>query len=469
MNTNFKIFCDDSLNILKTLPSNSIDSLVSDPPAGIGLLNLDWDKDKGGRDEWINWLTQIMRECHRVLKPGAHGFVWAIPRTSHWTALAMENAGFLVKDVVTHVYGCGFPKSQSIEKMIQRSKRIDLSEIHKVGSWIRQRKNEKNLRVKDIDQFIGIKGITAHWIAKPGNEQVQMPSLKRWKQLKELLGEAPKEINQAVFNYHNGQKSPEIEQKLLEASKKWSGWGTALKPASEHWILVQKPLKKRNIAANVIEIGTGALNVDDSRIHSEDLRARKKVANSKTSPFFGNHTSETNKVKEYIPHEGGRFPANFLMTSSKNESCPVELMKTESEKDVSKYFKKFNPDVKKPFHYCPKPTVNEKGAFNSHPTVKPLGLMRYLIKMITPPDGIVLDPFMGSGTTGVATLFEGFYFLGIEKEEKYFQICQRRLCGVQNRSHRNTNPSPSQSTNTGLRKKRKLVCTYDKTKENNRE
>lgn len=459
----FKIFCDDSLNVLKTLPPNSIDSLVSDPPAGIGLLNLDWDADKGGRDEWISWMSEVMSECFRVLKPGAHGFVWAIPRTSHWTATALEQAGFYVKDVVTHVYGSGFPKSQAIDKMIQKSKRIDLTNTYKVTAWVRQRKKEKKLRNKDIDQFMGVRGSTAHWVAHTGNEQAQIPSPNRWNKLKELLGNPPPHVEKIVKDHHQNTDDPVIKQKKYEISQKWKGWGTSLKPASEHWILIQKPIKKRNIAANVLEMRTGALNIDASRIECEDLVPRKKSVEGAASPYFGNFTNQNNNTHTYVPHKDGRFPSNFVMTEGQ-QACPIKMMDEENKKPVSHFFKTFEPD-KKPFHYCSKPTKQEKGDFNSHPTVKPLALMQYLIKMITPPKGIVLDPFMGSGTTGVASLFEDFYFVGIEKNQKYFTICQKRLCGVQNRKKKKANASSSQNTKARLRKPRKLVCTYDKTKE----
>ena len=111
----------DCLEALKDLESDSIDSLVTDPPAGISFMGKDWDSNKGGRDQWIDWLTQVMAECFRVLKPGAHGLVWAIPRTSHWTATALENAGFEVRDVITHLFGTGFPKSLDISKAIDKA------------------------------------------------------------------------------------------------------------------------------------------------------------------------------------------------------------------------------------------------------------------------------------------------------------------------------------------------------------
>lgn len=113
------IIHSDCLEALRTLPAESVDSLVSDPPAGISFMGRGWDGDKGGRDAWIQWLTEVMRECYRVLKPGAHGLVWAIPRTSHWTATALENAGFEIRDTILHCFGTGFPKSLNINKALK--------------------------------------------------------------------------------------------------------------------------------------------------------------------------------------------------------------------------------------------------------------------------------------------------------------------------------------------------------------
>lgn len=113
---NFVLLNGDCLEMLKELPDNSVDSLVTDPPAGISFMGKAWDDDKGGRDQWIAWLSDVMKECSRVLKPGAHALVWAIPRTSHWTTTAVENAGFEIRDVMTHLFGSGFPKSRDLFK-----------------------------------------------------------------------------------------------------------------------------------------------------------------------------------------------------------------------------------------------------------------------------------------------------------------------------------------------------------------
>ncbi len=454
---NYQTYLGDSLEILKTLPPNSLDSLVTDPPAGIGLVGLEWDKDKGGRNEWINWLTEIMTECHRVLKPGAHGFVWAIPRTSHWTATALEDSGFQIKDVVTHIFGSGFPKSIAIDKALDRAKYTNTDLLYQVTAWIRQRRNELGLTNKELDNAAGVKGGACHWTALPPNGQPSIPTKERWERLRVVLGPAPdwieeiirpaNELNEKwnsreVVGQHTkdsggagGRSFRSTDRNITEStddfSKKWKGWGTALKPASEHWILIQKPISEHNIAANIHKYGTGGINIDASRIPVVGKIPSTSNLDFKSGGFIwdGKNRSERSI---YHQHPAGRFPANLVLSKTNNESCPVISMNEQSESisDVSEYFKGFKPEV--PFFYCKKPDKHERGLSNVHPTVKPIRLMRYLAKMVTPIAGTVLDPFMGSGTTGVAALEENFKFVGIEQDSQYRAIAETRLQGVEN-------------------------------------
>lgn len=457
MELNYKTYIGDSLEILKTISSNSVDSLVTDPPAGIGLLGLDWDKNKGGRDHWIAWMTEIMSECHRVLKPGAHGFVWAIPRTSHWTGMALENAGFNIKDVVTHIFGSGFPKSVAIDKAIDRSKYTNTDELFKITEWIRNRRDEQGLTNKDLDQIAEVKGGACHWTAKPPYGQPHVPTLERWEKLLKILGPAPDWISKLIKpayalgdNWYERELIGEYKKNAggiggvefkssdhsitlptNEKSKIWLGWGTALKPASEHWILIQKPISEHNLAANVLKHGVGGINIDESRIWVKNKIPSTSNLDFKAGGFIWEaHTRS--KSSTYHQHINGRFPSNLIITRSNDENCPTKTIndQSEREKDVSEYFKTFKPET--PYFYCKKPEKSERGDFNHHPTVKPLRLMRYLCKMLTPKDGCVLDPFMGSGTTGVAALFEKYKFIGIEQNENYFEIANKRLAGVNN-------------------------------------
>ena len=418
-------------------------------------MNLEWDKDKGGRNEWICWLTYIMSECHRVMKPGAYGFVWAIPRTSHWTGCALEDAGFQVKDVVSHVFGSGFPKSIAIDKALDRAKYTDTETLFRVTAWIRERRNTLGLTNQKIDEIAEIKGGACHWTAMPPNGQPHIPTLERWEKLETILGEPPEWMKALIRPAHQpgenwksrevtgaytkdagglgGVPFTSVSREMTEPtnpeSSKWKGFGTALKPASEHWILIQKPISEHNIAANVKRHGTGGINIDGSRIPVIGKIPSTSNLNFRDGGFIWDNSARS-RSSIYTQHHDGRFPANFIVTKSSASNCPARLLneQAETDADVASYFKSFKLDA--PFLYCKKPGKSEKGHDNTHPTVKPLALMRYLIKMVTPPNGVVIDPFMGSGTTGVAALSEKFDFIGIEREESYREIAEKRLKGA---------------------------------------
>lgn len=358
----------DSLDILRTLEAGSVDALVTDPPAGISFMGKTWDHDHGGRDGWVKAFAVIFAECLRVLKPGAHGLVWALPRTSHWTATALEDAGFEIRDVVMHLFGTGFPKSLNIG----------------------------------------------------------------------------------------------------------DGRGTALKPAAEHWILVRKPLEG-TVAGNVQKHGTGALNIDGCRIGSADALVRPAVRRPGTQSMnaglgFGTQVEP-----------GGRWPANVTLDEEAARMLDDQSGELSSGERASGVRKGIgygstaqgdggpaimaNTGGASRFFYVAKPDRSERdigcedlatasggtatdrvdgsaglqnpragagrngGARNIHPTVKPVELMRWLCRLITPRGGLVLDPFMGSGTTGVACAREGFRFIGIERERQYMEIAKRRIHG----------------------------------------
>lgn len=389
---------DDALSALKKLEACSIDALVTDPPAGIGFMNKSWDKDKGGRNVWVVWLADIMAEVYRVLKPGAHGLVWALPRTSHWTATALEDAGFEIRDIVTHVFGTGFPKSLDISKAIDKSLGIEGPVIGKNPAF-RERQLEHD----------------AKWQTAMRPEHKHGPG--------------------------------------SEDAKQWSGFGTALKPASENWILIRKPLSEKNVAANVLKHGTGGINIDGCRIDGVPRNPGFVSPSESNRDMMA--TSNTKLVGYQSP--SGRFPANLVLSHNEDcdtectEGCAVAELDRQSGILKSGAFtegtiqKATEPKAKgaesqrvrgarasdiggaSRFFYCAKASKADRGADNKHPTVKSTKLMAYLLRLVTPPNGTVLDPFMGSGSTGVAAISEGFSFIGIELEKEYFEIAQKRL------------------------------------------
>lgn len=438
----------ECLKKLKGLDNDSVDALITDPPAGISFMNKSWDDDKGGRDSWIKWMSEIMAECLRVMKPGAHGLVWAIPRTSHWTATALEDAGFEVRDIVTHLFGSGFPKSLNISKAIDKEAGVER-------------------------EVIGTRPLQGH--AK------QMRS----KNIFEPQGEVVSEY--------------QFTAPATAEAKKYDGFGTALKPASEHWVLIRKPLSEKTVAKNVLKYGTGGINIDDCRINTENKLGR----NNKDSNGWKNSSGgdSTNIIREKQGLEQlGRFPANLVL--SHNHDCEYigtkEVKTNKTSKDtestswkqsskittnlryVDENGKETVSDYKctegcavaaldeqsgvlksgsiiqgqicKPrvakskgaekerilnkrdsseggasrFFYCSKAPKSDKGEDNNHPTPKNTKLMEYLITLITPEEGIVLDPFMGSGSTGIACINLKKEFIGIEKELEYFKISETR-------------------------------------------
>ncbi len=260
----FQIIEGEALEVLREIPTESVDSMVTDPPAGISFMSKNWDHDHGGRQEWVASFSAIFSESLRVLRPGAHALVWAIPRTSHWTATALEDAGFEIRDVVVHLFGTGFPKSANVSKMIDKAAGAEREVVGR-GKWAANR--------------------------EPG--RAMQPT-----------GQGLRVTN---------EDTRDITAPATEAARTWEGWGTALKPAAEHWILCRKPLKG-TVAGNVIEHGTGALNVDGCRIGSESTKRTQnadgvlKHGGENSRPHHGNVTpKETGSPS-------GRWPANVVFS-----------------------------------------------------------------------------------------------------------------------------------------------------------
>ena len=414
-----KLYLGNCLDVLKTMESDSVDSIVTDPPAGISFMNKHWDTDHGHRDQWIAYFAEIAKECLRVIKPGGHALVWAIPRTSHWTATAWENGGWEVRDRIIYCFGSGFPKSHNISKAIDK---------------LAGAEREVLLVNKDINRYPnGPGGVGFHGGVGEYQQTIRPPT--------------------------------PLTAPATDAAKQWDGWGTALKPAVEDWWLLRKPLSEDTIAENVLEHGTGAINVDGCRVGTETL------VNAGMSSLGVMHDDkwEPRDVKNTVT---GRWPANMIYDGSEEVTelfpdtggstykAPNARLRKE-HKLVESNGTSNAPDSygdsgsAARFFYCAKASKADRDEWcegmearnnmrvnaprdsekenhrtrlgNNHPTVKPTALMRYLCRLITPPDGIVLDPFMGSGSTGKACMLEGFRFIGIEMEEEYVVVARARI------------------------------------------
>ena len=402
----------DCLAWLRTLPSESVDSVVTDPPAGIAFMGKQWDHHKGGRAEWVAWLASVMAECLRVLKPGGHALVWSLPRTEHWTACAVEDAGFEIRDGVYHLCAQGWPKS------------LDVS--------------------KAIDAAAGaVREVVRTPVGAGGNGAYFSNNDRPWKTAAVERG----------YHEHAGSEP------VTDDAKRWQGWGTALKPAVERWILARKPLDG-TVAENVLAHGVGALNVDGCRIESG---ARPLLESTGTgSERNGFHSAGSGSVAAGETTLG-RWPSNVVLSHAEtcgdecDAACPVaELdrqsgnrksgMKTAGTQPVTKtsygegttrslvgygdeggasrFFPCFHP-----FGYYGKAkTASQRGGEeNRHPTVKNVELMRWLVRLVTPRGGLVLDAFGGSGTTGVAAILEGCRFIAAEADADSVETARARL------------------------------------------
>ena len=344
-----RLYHGDCLDVLRDMPENSIDSIVTDPPYGLSFMGKRWDYDVPSVKVWA--------ECLRVLKPGGHLLSFAGTRTQHRVAVRIEDAGFEIRDMIAWVYGSGFPKSLDVSKAIDKAAGAEREVIgsYTVGGTAAKGKHKG--RAAAASDEGSASGCT-----------------------KELSITAP--------------ATPEAQQ--------WSGWGTALKPAHEPIVVARKPFKG-TVAANVLAHGTGALNIDGCRVPTEDNQSRPRGSFPHSDDAWGD--GRPNEVSQ--SHPAGRWPANLIHDGSDE---PCELLG-----DSARFF------------YTAKASRADRDPGNSHPTVKPTDLMRYLCRLVTPPGGIVLDPFMGSGSTGKAALLEGFDFIGIEREAEYLAIAEARI------------------------------------------
>lgn len=355
--------------MLNGLAADSIDAVVTDPPYGLSFMGKKWDYYVPSVELW--------REVLRVLKPGGHVLSFGGTRTYHRMVVNIEDAGFEIRDQLQWVYGSGFPKSLDISKAIDKAAGAEREVIGKVeragsdgaGSTVHQSGGDKS----------GVSLITAP---------------------------------------------------ATDLAKQWQGWGTALKPANEPIVLARKPLIG-TVAENVEKFGTGGLNIDGSRIGTSDKLSGSRNPSANTGNIYG-----VDKGGTYTQNPEGRWPANVLF----DEDAAARLGEPSRFFYVAKASKRERNAGLEGFPLNESGIKNGSGRGfsesdpykkilnqNHHPTVKPIKLMEYLIKLVTPPGGVVLDPFMGSGTTGIAAKNLGFGFVGIELSEEYFNIAQRRI------------------------------------------
>ena len=429
----WNIINGNSAEVLKTYPDNSFDCVVTDPPYGINFLGKAWDSNTGDKE--------VYEQCLRVLKPGGHLLAFSAARTYHHLAMTVETVGFEIRDQIMWIYGSGFPKSQDVGKQIQKS-----------------------LGVKEKKTIQG--------------------------------GARPSDKMNTPYADKNEYKTTVCTDPLAQ---QWSGWGTQLKPAHEPIVMARKPIKG-SVRENVLEHGTGAINIDATRVGYSDEKdiatyldnlkgpaERSKSSTGDSTKMFDGQTGFKAMKKEITNEDAkGRFPSNVMHDGSdevvslfphstsgaRKSTHKIKGLDTGEQRAVfgddavsGKYNVQPFTDAQADegsaarFFYCPKVSGKERhighdkppamfgdvqgcygpdgkrmaegldnrGGGNNHPTVKPIELMKYLIKLVTPPNGHILDPFNGSGSTGCAAVELGFDYTGIELDTNYVEIATKRI------------------------------------------
>lgn len=400
-----KLIHADAIDALRGMEDNSVDSIVTDPPYGLAFMGRKWDYDVPSVEIW--------KECLRVLKPGGHLLSFAGTRTHHRMVVNIEDAGFEIRDMIAWVYGSGFPKNVDVSKAIDNVLGADREVIgvhhrHGGGSEV------------------------SNSMAGPLGTASELP----------------------------------LTAPATEEAQKWDGWGTALKPALEPITVARKPLSERNIPANVIKWGTGGINIESSRVSLQNESLVRSSIERTDNTVYGKGLG-----RGVQDNPKGRWPANLIHDGSEEvlEQFPdsrsgVAVLRNGGG---GKIFNNRNTAGPQPdsgytdsgsaarFFYCAKASQADRNEGlegfegkmrndgretdinnpyqrgrvlkNYHPTVKPTKLMQYLVRLVTPPGGTVLDPFMGSGSTGKAAVLEGFNFIGIDREEEYVELARARI------------------------------------------
>jgi DNA modification methylase len=453
----YEVIQGDCLEVMRGMDADSVDAIVTDPPYGLSFMGKKWDYDVPSVEIWA--------ECLRVLRPGGHLLAFAGTRTQHRMSVRIEDAGFEIRDMIAWVYGSGFPKSLDVSKAIDKMDASEEQERRRLRftAWVRS----TGATARQIDDATGtnmgghyttaasqpaimtrehldacrhLLGAVPEWVEREAD--IRSVESKNFAE-RELVGRKTGLDGSGFGNVGHGLKSTEIDitDPATAAAREWHGWGTALKPALEPITVARKPLVG-TVAANVMQHGTGALNIDGCRVGTlAPTTTRGANALGRMNDDGWTPSDDGQRVD---PHPAGRWPANLIHDGGEEATAPMgESARFFYCAKASKRDREDGLDgvaVGKAGVGDERPSggSNErmnKGAVaprsNTHPTVKPTDLMRYLCRLVTPPNGVVLDPFAGSGSTGRGAVLEGFRFVGIEREAEYAEIARRRIAKAQ--------------------------------------
>ncbi len=426
----------DCLVELRRIPDESVDAVVTDPPYGLDFMGKEWDRYTPL--DFEKWTERWARECLRILKPGGHLLAFGGSRTWHRLAAGIEDAGFEVRDSLAWLYGSGMPKSLDVSKAIDKldAAAVRLERAREFQSWLRQ-----YLTPKQVNEATGT-DMGHHLTTHPTQPAVATAAI--FDMLRPYLPEVPEAIEALVAErtvesenyarrgstgkhekvagvsawrekYEGGKVAPAAEKKDVPhtpEAEAWQGWGTALKPAFEPIVVARKPLPYRvTVAANVLDHGTGALNIDAVRLPTDDALSG---SGQPLFAFKGDNSRPFHEGYEAKPterHPGGRWPTNAIL----DEASAVDL-------------EGMSPGASR-FFYVAKAPRSERPSVDgvAHPTVKPLALMRWLLRLVTPSGGCIVDPFAGSGTTLEAAYLEGFEAIGCEMTPEYWPLVAARI------------------------------------------
>jgi site-specific DNA-methyltransferase (adenine-specific) len=418
----------DCRDILKTLPDNSIDSVVTDPPYELGFMGKKWD------NTGIAYDTSMWAQVLRVLKPGGHLLAFGGTRTYHRMVVAIEDAGFEIRDSIHWIYGSGFPKSLDVSKAIDKRGGA-VAGFEDFRDAVKAAMKANGVSRSTLQDALG-NYMLSHYLT--AGSQPAVPNYRDYVIIRDTVGlgdtfdhlfawEAEREVVGKSDNgiaggtgEHAGEGGAygfgaefDITAPATDAAQQWEGWGTALKPAHEPIVVARKPLTG-TVAANVLEHGTGALNIDGCRIGDPPGRWPANVihdgSDEVTAMFPNTMSGSGNKNKN------NRNSVNVFGNGlGKGNGIGIGGDSGSAAR----------------FFYAAKASRAERNAenttTNNHPTVKPIALMRYLLKLVTPPNGTTLDPFAGSGTTLIAAIHENFHAIGIELTPEYHPIIQARI------------------------------------------
>ena len=373
----------DCLEAMQGMEGDSIDSIVTDPPYGLDFMGKNWDHGVPGDVFW--------KEALRVAKPGAYMLAFGGTRTYHRLACAIEDAGWEIRDCLGWLYSSGFPKSMDISKAID--KKLGAKRVERGG--IGEHEGTVDFGMKNRCPKCGKPYFSANPCVCPRDDLIP----------------------------------------ITEEAKKWSGWGTCLKPAFEPIVLARKPLEG-TVAENVMKWGVGGLNIDECRVPSDKPivihSPAKDTLYDSGHDDMGTWTDNRGRFPANVIHDGSEevlevFPNNVKGGTWNNTKGARHFENNGKPTEYVNKGKDMSIGSAARFFYCTKASKKERGEGNNHPTVKPISLMKYLVQLVTPTGGTVFDPFMGSGTTGVAAIQLNDKFVGIEREPEYFNIAKKRL------------------------------------------